>query len=90
LPICRTWDLTCSQDLCLAGLQAAMEDYRWLYGEHPRLVEFIYQQQILIVQKQVELERRQRLHAENQLLVAVHEIQDRRERKKAAASISIR
>jgi len=74
------------QDICIADLQAGIEGYRRLFDEHLRLVDMTHQQHILALQKQVEVERRQRLHAENEILKAAREIQRRRDREAANAS----
>jgi hypothetical protein len=67
------------QDMCIADLQAGIEKYCRLFDEHLRLVDFVHQQQVLALQKQAELERRRRLHAENEILKAAREIQLRRD-----------
>jgi len=69
------------QDMCLADLQAGIENYRRLFDEHLRLVDFVHQQQVLALQKQAELERRRCLHAENEILKAAREIQLRRDQE---------
>ena len=67
------------QDVCIADLQAGIQNYCRLFDEHLRLVDFVHQQQVLALQKQAELERRRRLHAEDTILKAAREIQFRRD-----------
>ena len=69
------------QDVCIADLQAGIQNYRRLFDEHLRLVDFVHQQQVLALQKQAELERRRRLHAEDVVLKTAREIQVRRDRE---------
>ncbi|KAH9986901.1 hypothetical protein BJV74DRAFT_796671 [Russula compacta] len=72
------------QDICIADLQARIDDYRRLFSEHLKLVDFVHEQHVLALQKQIELERRQRLYAENAILKTAHEIQIRRDRVAAS------
>jgi len=76
-----------TQDMCIADLQAGIEGYRRLFDEHLRLVDMTHRQHIIALQKQVELERRQRLRAENEILKAAREIQGRRDRETVNASL---
>jgi hypothetical protein len=74
------------QDMCIADLQAAIENYHYLFDEHLRLVDFVHQQKVLALQKQAELERRRRLYAENEILKAAREIQLRRDRVRGSSA----
>lgn len=55
------------QDMCIADLQEGIENYRHMFDEHLRLVDFVHQQHVLALQKQIELEKRKRVYAENEL-----------------------
>lgn len=72
------------QDICIADLQARIDENRRLFNEHLKLVDFVHEQHVLALKKQIELERRQRLYAENAILKTAHEIQIRRDRVAAS------
>jgi hypothetical protein len=63
----RTLERDRYQDMCIADLQAGIENYRRMFDEHLRLVDFVHQQHVLALQKQIELEKRKRVFAENEL-----------------------
>jgi hypothetical protein len=63
----RTLDRDRQQDMCIADLQAGIENYRRQFDEHLRLVDFVHQQHVLALEKQIEIERRKRVYAENEL-----------------------
>lgn len=63
----RTLERDRYQDMCIANLQEGIENYRRMFDEHLRLVDFVHQQHVLALQKQIELEKRKRVYAENEL-----------------------
>lgn len=63
----RTLERDRYQDMCIADLREGVENYRHMFDEHLRLVDFVHQQHVLALQKQIELERRKRVYAENEL-----------------------
>ena len=63
----RTLERDRYQDMCIADLQAGIENYRRMFDEHLRLVDFCHQQHVLALQKQIEIEKKKRLYAENEL-----------------------
>lgn len=63
----RTLERDRYQDMCIADLQAGIENYRRMFDEHLRLVDFCHQQHVLALQKQIEIEKKKRLLAENEL-----------------------
>jgi hypothetical protein len=63
----RTMERDRQQDMCIADLQAGIENYRRQFDEHLRLVDFVHQQHVLALQKQIEIERKKRVYAENEL-----------------------
>jgi hypothetical protein len=63
----RTLERDRYQDMCIADLQEGIENYRQMFDEHLRLVDFVHQQHVLALQKQIELEKRKRVDAENEL-----------------------
>jgi hypothetical protein len=63
----RTLERDRYQDMCIADLQEGIENYRHMFDEHLRLVDFVHQQHVLALQKQIELEKRKRVYAENEL-----------------------
>lgn len=63
----RTLERDRYQDMCIADLQAGIENYRRMFDEHLRLVDFVHQQHVLALQKQIEIEKKKRLYAENEL-----------------------
>ena len=80
------------QDVCIADLQAAgIEDCPPYDGyQIPAEIEYVRRGQIFTALGQAELERVQQLHAEDQILIAAREIQNRRNREGAGAYISDR
>lgn len=67
LSFLRTLERDRSQDMCIADLQEGIENYRHMFDQHLRLVDFVHQQHILALQKQIELEKKKRVYAENEL-----------------------
>jgi len=63
----RTLERDRYQDMCIADLQAGIENYRRMFDEHFRLVDFVHRQHVLALEKQIELEKRKRIYAENEL-----------------------
>jgi len=63
----RTLERDRYQDMCIADLQAGIDNYRRMFDEHLRLVDFCHQQHVLALQKQIEIEKKKRLYAENEL-----------------------
>jgi hypothetical protein len=63
----RTLERDRYQDMCIADLREGVENYRHMFDEHLRLVDFVHQQHVLALQKQIELEKRKRVYAENEL-----------------------
>ncbi|KAI0275958.1 hypothetical protein BGY98DRAFT_1098502 [Russula aff. rugulosa BPL654] len=63
----RTLERDRYQDMCIADLQEGIENYRHMFDEHLKLVDFVHQQHVLALQKQIELEKRKRVYAENEL-----------------------
>lgn len=71
--------------MCTADLQAGIENYRRLFDEHLRLIDFVHHQ-VLSLRKQAELERRKRLYAEDEILKVAREIQLCRDRERGGGA----
>lgn len=67
----RTMERDRQQDLCIADLQTGIEGYRRQFDEHLRLVDYVHEQHVLALQKQIEIEKKKRLFAENELRNAI-------------------
>ena len=63
----RTLERDRYQDMYIADLKEGIENYRRMFDEHLKLVDFVHQQHVLAIQKQIELEKRKRVYAENEL-----------------------
>jgi len=74
------------RNICVADLQDRMEGYYQLVDEHLRLLDFVHYQHAHNLQMEKEIERRKRVHAENELLKATRELQNYRDREGASTS----